>query len=122
MDRLSILKIFAHAKGYFGMNKGFTLLEVVVAITIFLVAFSVLIKMQVNNISKIKESFLRLDALEYAKVYREGLSNKSELKTINEFEIKESSKTIDFGVKEVNIQVIEKSTGKTILTLKTYEE
>lgn len=105
-----------------GMNKGFTLLEVVVAITIFLVAFSVLIKMQVNNIHKIEESFLRLYALEYAKVYREGLTNKSELKTINEFEIKESSKTIDFGVKEVNVQVIEKSTGKTILTLKTYEE
>lgn len=105
-----------------GMNKGFTLLEVVVAITIFLVAFSVLVKMQVNNISKIEESFLRLDALEYAKVYREGLVNKSEFKTINEFEIKESSKTIDFGVKEVTIQVIKKFTGKIILTLKIYEE
>lgn len=105
-----------------GMNKGFTLLEVVVAITIFLVAFSVLIKMQVNNIHKIEENLLKINALEYAKIYFYGLTNKSEIKPLNEFEVKETTKTIDFGIREINIQVIEKSTGETILNLKTYEK
>lgn len=100
-----------------GTNKGFTLLEVLVGIVIFSIAFTVLIKIQSENISGIYNSIKKTKALNF---FNESYYN---IKKENpEFTIHQESKDTVFGLKEIDYTVLDKKTGKPILKLRVYEE
>jgi len=99
-------------------NTGFTLLEVVVAITIFAIAFTVLLKIQSQHISDMENQLQRLKALQFFKLKVYNISDKSVDTT--RFKMKRESKTIDFGIKQITYIISDKQNQK-ILEIKTYE-
>ncbi|WP_456401659.1 type IV pilus modification PilV family protein [Persephonella sp.] len=106
----------------FGKNnqEGFSLLEVLVAVTIFAVAFTLLIKIQSTNIARIDESIKKLEGIRYFKEEFYLIPNR----TIPEdrYIIKEKKEKIDFGINEITYTIIEKNTGKKIIEIKSYEK
>ena len=116
MENLEQKMIYQYGKSN---QEGFTLLEIVVALTIFAVAFAVLIKIQSNNISHIRNSFEKLEAIKFFKeqIYTIPQRETSE----DQFSWKEERKRIEFGIKEIRYKIIDRGTGKEILEIKTYE-
>ncbi|HHG73575.1 MAG TPA: prepilin-type N-terminal cleavage/methylation domain-containing protein [Persephonella sp.] len=100
-------------------NSGFTLLEVIVAITIFAIAFTVLIKIQFHHITDIQKQIERLEALKYFKI--RNLKIPGEITTDDRFKIRQETRTIDFGIKQTTYTVFDKQ-NRPVLEIKTYEK
>jgi prepilin-type N-terminal cleavage/methylation domain-containing protein len=101
----------------YGKNKGFTLLEVLIGIVIFSVVFTVLIRIQSENISGVYNSIRKVKALNFFKEKYYNIKSESP-----DFRIEKKQKDTVFGLKEINYTIIDRKTKKPILDLKTYEE
>jgi len=97
-------------------SKGFTLLEVVVALVIFAVSITVIINIQTNHITKIAENLEKVRALNYLKEYVYNIPVKESKK---EFKIEEKKKPYEFDLNKITYQVIKGD--KTIIELFEYE-
>ncbi|WP_457621817.1 type IV pilus modification PilV family protein [Persephonella sp.] len=101
-------------------QEGFTLLEVLVAITIFVVAFTVLIKIQTASISEIEKSLKKLEALKF---FKEEMYTIPERETSrDDFTYRTKKRKIHFGINEIIHTISDRKTGERILEIKTYEE
>ncbi len=98
-------------------QEGFTLLEVLVAIVILAVSLTVLIDVQSRYISRVSQSYERLEALDFFKrdFYRMR-------KKTDRFSIKVQKETLPFGIKEVRNIIFDKKTQKEVLVITTYEK
>lgn len=98
-------------------NRGFTLLEVLIAVVILAVSLTVLIDIQSRYISRVNQSLERLEALDFFKrdFYRIG-------KKTEKFIIKTQRKDLPFGIKEVKNIIFDKKTNKDVLVITTYEK
>jgi len=114
MAKLEQKMIFRFGKS----KKGFTLLEVLVSVIIFGIAFTAILKIQSKNISAIYESIQKLEALNYFKESFYGISQEKQKK----FKITKERKETDFGLKETKYIIFDKNTEKKILIIKVYEE
>ncbi len=100
-------------------QEGFTLLEVLIAVTIFAVSFTLLVRIQSESISKVEQNFKRLEAVKF---FKEKIYSIPERETSDEiFNLREEKKKIEFGIDEIIYTVVERKTGKKILEIKTYE-
>ncbi|WP_297455725.1 prepilin-type N-terminal cleavage/methylation domain-containing protein [Persephonella sp.] len=99
-------------------NSGFTLLEVVAAVTIFAIAFTVLIKIQSKHIADLQTQFEKLQALKFFKIKTYKIPGET---LTDRFHLKEESKTIDFGIRQIKYTIFDKNQHK-ILEIKTYEK
>ncbi|SNR80468.1 prepilin-type N-terminal cleavage/methylation domain-containing protein [Desulfurobacterium atlanticum] len=100
------------------VEKGFTLLEVVVAVAVLAVGASVLLYVASNSTNRVYQSESRISALQLIKrkVYDIDANG-----TLNGFTIEEKDKTFDLGVKERKFIVKDKN-GKEVLTFYYYEK
>lgn len=98
-------------------EKGFTLLEVLVAVVILAVSLSVLLDIQSNYIKRVDTDFQRLEALDFFKKNFYGLSIQND-----KFSIKTEKQMLPYNIKEVENKIINKKTGKEILEITTYEK
>jgi len=100
-------------------QEGFTLLEILVAISIFAVAFTILVKIQTDNISKVEENFKKINALKF---FKEEVYTIPERETSKEdFGYRVEKKKIQFGINEIIYRITDRKTGEKILEIKTYE-
>ena len=99
-------------------NSGFTLLEVVAAVTIFAIAFTVLIKIQSQHIADLQTQFEKLEAMKFFKIKNYKIPAET---LTDRFHLKEESKIIDFGIKQTKYTIFDKNNHK-ILEIKTYEK
>ena len=98
-------------------QEGFTLLEVLIAMVILATALSVLIEIQSNYISRVNQSFERLEALNFFKKDFYRLPKENE-----RFSIKVQKEDLPFGIKQVKNIIIDRKTQKEILVITTYEK
>ncbi len=99
------------------MNEdGFTLLEVLVAVVILATALVVLLDIQSNYIKRIDTDYQKLEALEFFKRDFYGMGKEE-----GKFIVKTEKETLPFDIKQVKNKIIDKNTGKEILTIITYE-
>ena len=112
MEKLELMMI-----SQYGTNKkGFTLLEVLVAIVILAFSFAILLKYQTTHIKNISLNFQKLEALKFFKIYYYGLKVDS-----NRFSIKKSIKYLPYNLRQVDNIILDRDTTKPILTITTYE-
>ncbi len=98
-------------------SRGFTLLEVVVAIVILAVSLTVLLDIQSGYISRVDDAFKRIKALEFFKKHFYGLEVSND-----NFFIKTEKENLPFGIKEVRNEILDKKTEKEVLQITTYEK
>jgi len=98
-------------------NKGFTLLEIVIAITIFSIAVILLLEMESNNIRYIDNSLKEIEALKFFQKQNLGIQTQSK-----DFMIKTEKKEILPNIKEVKNKVIDRHTDEKIIEIITYEK
>jgi len=99
------------------MKNGFTLLEVVIAITIFSISVLLLLEIESNNIRHIENSFKRLKALSFFQQYILRIKTQSD-----EYLIETEKKHILPQVKEVKNKIIDRNDKKEVLEIITYEK
>ena len=96
--------------------KGFTLLEVLIAILIFAISITILLEIESNYIRWINRNNLELEALQFFKKYNFGYEPYLDEKFTIEKEVKDRKE----GFKEIKNKIIYRKTGETILIIKTY--
>ena len=99
-------------------KSGFTLLEVVVAITIFAIAFTILIKIHSKHIADFHRQIEKLEAIKYFKIYNYKIPNEI---ISDKFQITQQTTVIDYGIKQITYSILNKEKEK-ILEIKTYEK
>ena len=95
-------------------NKGFTLLEVLVAIVIFSIVFILLIELESNHIKRFSQNLQKLEALQFFKIKKLGISTDEE-----KFKIEKRSSY--FGNLIISENIISDKNGKEVLTINTYK-
>ncbi len=99
---------------YGSSSKGFTLLEVLVALVIFSIVFTFLLELESNHIRKVYNNFEKLKALQFFKKKELGLNTAE-----SSFRIESRKSLFDtFIVKE---NIIFNSKGEEILKINTYK-
>jgi len=96
-------------------EKGFTLLEVLIALLILSVSLTVILDIQSNQIGRIYQQYNKLAALWYYKKITAGLS------VDDRYTIKTIKKDLPYGIKEVESKIIDRKTGEIHLIYRTYE-
>ncbi|WP_456392898.1 type IV pilus modification PilV family protein [Persephonella sp.] len=97
-------------------ERGFTLLEVLVALVILSVSVTVILNIQSNQIGRIHQQYNRLDALLYYKKVLAGLP------AGDRYTIKTTKKDLPYGIKEVENKITDRKTGEVHLIYRTYEK
>ncbi len=98
-------------------SKGFTLLEVLVAVVILAVSLTALLNIQSNYIDRVHQDFQRLEALKFFKKHFYGLKVSDD-----RFLIKTKKETLPYSIKQVSNIILFRKTGKKVLTVITYEK
>jgi len=95
-------------------QKGFTLLEVLVALVILSISLTVLLQIQTGQIKEISRSFKRIEALKYYKKLTSGVPVEKK------FVIKVKKIEMPYGFKEVRNEIFEGD--KPVLVFYSYEK
>jgi len=100
------------------VRKGFTLLEVVVAVAVLAVGASALLYVASNSVNRVYQSESRIRALQLIKRKIYGIDVNG---TLDDFTIEEKEKSLDLGVKEKTF-IVKNKNGKDVLTFYYYEK
>ena len=96
-----------------GNSKGFTLLEVLVALVLFSVVFTVLIELETNHIKRVYKNYEKLKALQFFQKNEMGFNPVD-----TEFKVERKSSRYDNFIIEEN--VILNRENEEVLTIKNY--
>jgi prepilin-type N-terminal cleavage/methylation domain-containing protein len=99
------------------MNKGFTLLEIVIAITIFSISVILLLEIEARNIKYIDNSLKEIEALKFFQKHYLGIQSQDD-----RYSIKTEKKEIVPEIKEVKNKIIDRREKREILEIITYEK
>ncbi len=99
---------------YGSSNRGFTLLEVLVALVIFSIVFTFLLELESNHIKRVYNNFEKLKALQFFKKKELGLNTAE-----NDFKIESRKFLFDSFI--VNENIIFNGNGKELLRINTYK-
>jgi len=102
-----------------GTTDGFTLLEVLVAVVIFAVAFTTLYAIQTNYIKEYSQNQLQLQALQFLKKYQ---LDKSRYSNHPYFKVEEKTNLYILDIKRTVYTVIHRKTGREILTVEEFHK
>jgi prepilin-type N-terminal cleavage/methylation domain-containing protein len=99
------------------MERGFSLLEIVIAITIFASSVILLLEIEANHIKKMERSFKEIEALKFFQEHT------LRLKVLDDrFEIKTEKRYILPTVREIRNIVIDRKKNEPVIEIITYED